>query len=196
MTIIRDPRDGESAYLDGGHRLLTFSKSVSIQNVISIENESVFILNAETSWVSSAATQNVMHIENQAIDENLILTSFRTTLITDDTLPNVGSFFDAHTGMAYTSGGNAIGAVNLNLGSPKGAVMAAYEGNPSLAGSPVSLARIRPGVNGATVETGLGNVVVVKPSKTFSVSYTPAASHTGTAFVTITIYFEKPDARR
>ena len=53
MTIIRDPRNGDGVYLDGGNRMLTASATSPVQHVISIEEEEVYNLNGRVSWAAA-----------------------------------------------------------------------------------------------------------------------------------------------
>jgi hypothetical protein len=193
MTIIRDPRNGDGAHIDRKFRLFVNAEASSLQHIISEEDEEAFQVEGETAWSAASGAENVLHIKNTSTIKNLVVTYIRLQAITDLTVPAIGTYFTLETGETYASGGSAVTPVNMNVGSSRPATATAYEGNPTLAGSSTQFDKWFLAINGGTQIFNKEADLIVGPTKTMKVLFTPAGSHTGTAYARISFVMLEPD---
>ena len=192
MTVIRDPRNGDGVHVDTSYRMFVNSKSSPVQHIISEEEENAYQVSGETAWVAASGAENVLHLQNTSTDKNVIITYIRLQVVTDLTVPAAGSYFTIETGETYSSGGTAIVPVNMHIGSAKTASTAVYHNNPTLAGTSTIFEKWLPASNGDTETYSKEGSIIINPTKTVKVLFTPAASHTGTAYARMSFYMEKP----
>ena len=192
MTIIRDPRNGDGAHIDGSYRLYVNAKSSPLQHIISEEEESAYQVEGEATWVAATGAQNVLFLTNTSKTKNIIVTYIRLQAITDLTLPNAGSFFTVEKDENYSSGGTEVTSANMNVGSANTASSTSYNDNPILSGTSVQLDKWRPKASGDVQSYNKEGVLILKPSKSIKISFTPAASHTATVYARISYIMEAP----
>lgn len=192
MTIIRDPRNGDGVHVDTSYRLFVNSKSSTVQHIISEEEENAYQVEGETVWTAAAGAENVLHLRNTSTDKNIIVTFIRLQIITDLTLPATGSYFTIETGETYSSGGTAVVPVNMHIGSSKTASATVYNDNPTLAGTSTQFEKWFPASSGDKQAYNKEGALLINPTKTMKITFTPAASHTGTAYARLSFFMEKP----
>lgn len=192
MTIIKDPRNGDAAHVDGSYRLYVNSKSSPYSHIISEEEENAYHVAGEATWVAASGAQNVLVLSNTSKTKNIIVTLIRLQAITDLTLPNATSFFTLEKDEVYASGGVEVASVNMHVGSANTASATAYEDNATLTGTSVVLDKVRPKENGEVIEYDEEGVLIVKPSKSIKIAFTPSGSHTATVYARISYIMEAP----
>jgi len=192
MTVIRDPRNGDGVHVDTSYRMFVNSKSSPVQHIISEEEENAYQVLGETAWAAASGAENILHLQNTSTDKNIVVTYIRLQVVTDLTIPAIGSYFTLETGETYSSGGTATVPVNMHIGSSKTASADVYHNNPTLTGTSTIFEKWLPSTSGNTETYSKEGSIIINPTKTIKVTFTPAASHTGTAYARMSFYMEKP----
>ena len=192
MTIIKDPRNGDAVHVDSSFRMFVNAKSSPLQHIISEEEEKAFQVDGEATWSAASGKQSILHIKNTSTTDSMIVTYIRVQLVSDLTLPNTGSFFELETEETYASGGTAVTPVNMHVGSSKAAEVVAYNDGPTLSGTATVFDKWFPSSSGDKNTYNKEGVLIIKPTKTICVAFTPSGSHTGTAYARVSFVMEAP----
>jgi hypothetical protein len=139
--IIEDGKgSGKKARVDAANRLVTNSRSESIQHYTSHEEENAYqVLNVVPLVPGEVVAQ---HFYNNDPENEMILTYIRHQVIESDaTLPNDENYFSIAFGREYVSDGLEITPVNVFNGSGNEADVTVYCSNPTLSGTAVEIDR-------------------------------------------------------
>jgi hypothetical protein len=163
---------GYLAKVDSENRLFTYSKSASIQHVISDGDENAY--QVVGSATLSSGTVTVLHITNDDTDKNMIVTYIRHQVIgaTGGTaFPNSSNYFTIRLTRTYSSGGSAVVPVNVFSGSGKTAKVSCYDSGPTLAGTGLEIDRWYTKSDGDMNTFSKEGALIIPPNKTMEVSY-------------------------
>ena len=169
---IRDGHgSGNLAKVSSDGRLRTYSKSASIQHVVSEHEEEAYQL-IGTATLSSG-TVCALHITNTS-DELMIVTYLRHQIVgaTGGTaFPNTSNYFSVGLDATYTSGGSEATAVNVFVGSGNTAGITAYQGDPTLGGTKKEIDRWYTKADGDMNTFNKEGALIVPPNKTMCICY-------------------------
>lgn len=173
MTIISDGTgSGNKATVGSDNRLKTYSKSASIQHIVSEDDEQAYQVIGTSTL--AAGTVPVLHIKNDS-SKLMIITYMRHQVIgasggTD--FPNASNYFQVGLGRTYASGGSIVTPVNMSSGSGNTADITCYGNSPVLAGTVKELDRWYTKADGDMNTFNKEGALIVQPNNTMEISYT------------------------
>jgi hypothetical protein len=163
---------GFKARVDGDHRLRTYSKSASIQHVVSEhEQEAYQVIGTATL---SSGTVTVLHIKNISSDTNMVVTYLRHQVIEatgGTSFPNASNYFSVRLMRTYSSGGSTATPVNVFGGSGNTAEVTCYQNGPTLVGTAKEIDRWYTKADGDMNTFNKEGALLIPPNQTMEVSY-------------------------
>jgi hypothetical protein len=163
---------GYKAKVDSDNRLRTYSKSASIQHVVSEHEEQAYQI-IGTATLSSG-TVTVLHMKNTSSNSNMVITYLRHQVVgaTGGTsFPNTSNYFTVGLTRTYASGGSTATPVNVFGGSGNTAEVTAYQSGPTLAGTAQEIDRWYTKSDGDMNTFNKEGALIIPPNQTMEVSY-------------------------
>lgn len=172
--IIKDGTGaGYAAKVDSSNRLRTYSKSASIQHVVSEHDQEAYqIIGLSTL---SAGIVTVLHMKNISQDDNIIVTYIRHQVVGvsgGTPFPNPDNYFSVSLGRTYVSGGSIATPVNVFGGSGHTAEALIYQGDPVLTGTSQEIDRWYTKADGDMNTFNKEGALIIPPNQTLEITYT------------------------
>jgi len=173
MIIESGIGNGKMAAVDSDNRLLTASFNIPLQHLIAKDYAKSFQVWGEADLDSGTVIP--MHFKNTSADKLVVITYLRWQLVGEangTALPNTANYMEFGYGAAYASGGTIKPPVNMTSGSTVLPSIVAYQGTPTLSGSPVMFDRHYPKAGGDVYSYNKEGAALVIPGSTFTARYT------------------------
>ena len=177
MIIESGIGNGKFAAVDNDNRVLTAAFNIPFTHLLAKDYNKVFSIEGNTT--PGSGDVNVLHVKNNSSSDIVVVTRIVTQAVTlsgGTAIPNSSNYFQLLTGYTYSSGGLAAPVNNTTSGSAVTSDVIAYDSNPTLTGSGVSLGRYYP-VNAAPFELRTDGSILILPQQSFTIGYT--GDHTG-----------------
>ena len=173
MSIIVDGiGTGYKAKVGSDNRLRVYSKSASLQHVVSEDNEQAYQVIGLADL--AATTVTVLHLKNLS-SHLLIITYIRHQVVGASggtSFPNTSNYFQVGMGRTYVSGGSVTTPVNVSAGSGNLAEVTAYQGAPVLTGTFNEIDRWYTKDDGDMNTFNKEGALIIQPNNTMEISYT------------------------
>ena len=173
MIIESGIGNGKMAAVDGDNRLLTTSFNVPFQHLIAKDYQKTFQVWGESNL--SVGSVVPLHIKNTSQDKVHVITYIRWQIIDEaggTALPSAANYIEFGYGAEYASGGTLKTPVNMTSSSSVLSGLTAYQGNPTLSGTPTAFDRHYPKSEGDMYSYNKEGAALLLPSATFTAQYT------------------------
>ncbi len=176
-VVIKDGSSGDTAEVDSGNRLRTFSTNQLDSTAASLNGDAFFIANSIVN-LTSTTVSHIFYVKNDDTVDWIISVLAATLGASDGTDDLTTTAVKNPTGGTLISAGTAMSATNMNQGSAKvlaGTFLQGVEGSTITGGEAVTpiIVTSAPGVLAQT--TG---PIVLPPGTSISVGITPPAGNT------------------
>jgi len=173
MIIESGIGNGKMAAVDGDNRLLTASFNIPFQHLVAKDYAKSFQVWGEANLASGTVIP--LHIKNTSQDKVIVLTYLRWQIIDEangTALPSAANYMEFGYGAAYASGGTAKPPVNMTSSSSVLSSVTAFQGNPTLSGSPTVFDRHYPKSEGDIYAYNKEGAALLIPGSTFTAQFT------------------------
>jgi len=173
MIIESGIGNGKMAAVDGDNRLLTASFNIPFQHLVAKDYAKSFQVWGEANLASGAVIP--LHIKNSSQDKVVVLTYLRWQVVGEangTVFPNISNYMEFGYGAAYASGGTVKAPVNMTSSSSVLPSVVAYQGTPTLSGSPTVFDRHYPKAGGDVYSYNKEGASLLIPGSTFTAQYT------------------------
>lgn len=173
MIIESGIGNGKMAAVDGDNRLLTASFNIPFQHLIAKDYAKTFQIWGEANLASGTVTP--LHLKNSGADTVMVITYLRWQVIDEangTALPNAANYIEFGYGAQYVSGGTVVAPVNMTSSSSVISNAQAFQGTPTLSGSPLVFDRHYPKSEGDMYSYNKEGAALLLPGSTFTAQYT------------------------
>jgi len=173
MIIESGIGNGKMAAVDGDNRLLTASFNIPFQHLVAKDYAKTFQVWGEATLASGTVTP--LHIKNTSQDSVQVITYIRWQIIDEangTALPNASNYMEFGYGAAYASGGTVVTPVNMTSSSSVISSVSAFQGNPTLSGTPTVFDRHYPKSEGDMYSYNKEGAALLIPGSAFTAQYT------------------------
>lgn len=134
---IKNPSNGQQAFVTSDGQLLTQAESLSLQHFISRYRGQAYQTQFFDTGIGNG-TNNVGFIQNDSTTLSLVATFIRLQamdLSGGTAVPSSDTYWQLGFGETYSSGGSSTASVNMNRGSGNVSSTTSYDTNPTLSGT-------------------------------------------------------------
>ena len=173
MIIESGIGNGKMAAVDNDNRILTAAFNIPFQHLIAKDYQKTFQVWGEANLGFGTVTP--LHMKNNGADTVMVITYIRWQIIDEAgglALPNAANYIEFGYGAQYASGGSAVTPVNMTSSSSVISNMQAFQGTPTLSGSPLVFDRHYPKSEGDMYAYNKEGAALLLPGSTFTAQYT------------------------
>ncbi len=160
------------AKVDKDLRLWTSSKSESLQHLISENEEQAYQIIGTATLANTTVT--AIHVKNTSSDFNMVITYIRHQILDHSggtAFPNVSNYYQIALGRTFSAGGSTATPINIHCGSANLALVTAYQGAPTLAGTAREIDRWYTKAEGDMNVFNKEGSLIIPPNETIELSY-------------------------
>ena len=191
QQILDGTGKGFLAKVTGDNRLQVYSKSASVQHIVSEEDENAYQIISVSEIMNG---DNVLlHVTNNDSAKNMVISYIRHQVVESSggtEFPNRSNYFKVLLGRKYVSGGTIKTAANVYSGSGNVAKISAYGDNPTLTNGYDEIDRWYTKSVGDMNSLNKEGSLIIPPNKTIELSY--ETNHTsGFVYTRMSFYMEE-----
>lgn len=190
--IVDGTGSGSQAKVTATNRLVVQSVGIPLQLDTALKGR---VFQVQGSVSVNNATHVALLLTNDSASRTLVVTDVLTTLYDyagGTALPSANTYIDVGFGQVYSSGGVAATPRNTNAASALTSDVTAYDQDPTVTGTFISLETHHPKEEGDVAGFDKVCWLVVPPGETFSVRFT--TDHTsGAGYVRVSFMMIDPE---